>query len=96
MDAISIIGEAALQVPPTFSSSVPKWWIKVLLEALSSNPNPLQCPSYHVESMKSSKSSHHGAVRIVLVWRADQQGALHTCLQGPAGREADDADSELM
>lgn len=64
---------------------------KCWAEALSSNPNPLQCRPHHVESVKSSESSHHGALGIVLVRRADQQGAPHTCLQGPAERDAGDA-----
>lgn len=38
---------------------------------------------HHVKSVKSSKCCHDGAVLVVLVWRAHQQGALQACFQGP-------------
>lgn len=57
--------------------------------------SPLQHPSHHVESMKCPKSSHCGAGRVVLVWRAHQQGALHACFQGPVERDAGEGDRKL-
>jgi len=50
--------------------------------------------SHHVESMKRPECSHHGAVLVVLVRRADQQGALHACFHGPEKGRAGERDKE--
>lgn len=43
--------------------------------------------SHHVECLKGPEGSHHGAVLIIPVWRADQQGALHAGFQRPEKRQ---------